>query len=213
LRKATFTRLRKVYVPTPFERFIGWLSVFAIGEGMIRFFITIWWAFVNYQNGRLGPVVFILEELYILFFAYRLLRMRVTMRVLNITRADIHGVIREFLTQAGLDPKWLEEKRLFVTANLGVRLRYFAKKSHAYLAFHAHHQAGREEARDLARHIRAQARDAGGPAPHPHDRALLSQRGAVLFSARLPRLLHALADGEDVLRRGKAAACRLRRMR
>ena len=130
---------------------------------MIRFFITIWWAFVRYQNGRMGPVVFIIEDLYILFFIYRLFRMRVTMRVLNITRADIHGIIREFLAQAGLELKWLEEKQMFMTENLGIRLRYFAKKSHAYLAFHAHHRAGRHQARDLARHIHAQAGTLQGP--------------------------------------------------
>ncbi len=157
LRKGSFTRHRKVYVPTPMERFIGWLGIFLIGEGMIRFLITIWWAYVRYHNGRMGPTVYIIEGFYIVFFLYRLFRMRVTMRVLNISRADIHGLIREFFAKAHLEPKWLEEHQTFVTENLGIRLRYFGQKCHAYLAFHAWHRPGIDLARGLAQHIRAQA--------------------------------------------------------
>jgi hypothetical protein len=156
LRKASFTRRRRVYVPTPLERFIGWFGVFAIGEGMIRFFITIWWAYVRYHNGQMGPGVYLLEGAYIAFFLYRLLRMRVTMRVLNISRADIHGLIREFFSRAHLEPKWIEERHKFTTENLDLSLRYFAQKCHAYLAFRARHRAGADLARGLAQYIRSQ---------------------------------------------------------
>jgi len=157
LRKASFTRRQKVYVPAPWERFMGWLAFFAMGEGLIRFFITIWWAYVGYQNGRMGYGVYVLETAYILFFLYRLLRMRVTMRVLNVSRADIHGVIREFFAKANLEPSWIEEQQSFVTENFSVRVRYFPRKCHAYLSFHHRGRAGAERARGLADHIRAQA--------------------------------------------------------
>jgi len=169
LRKAFHTRHRRVYVPTPFERFIGWFAVFAIGEGMIRFFTTIWWAYVRYHNGRMGPAVHVVEIIYIIFFLYRLFRMRVTMRVLNISRADIHGLLREFFAKAHIDPKWLEERQIFVTENLNVRLRYFAQKSHAYLAFHTRHRPGADLARGLAQYIRAQVGTIQSP---PRTRAI-----------------------------------------
>jgi hypothetical protein len=164
LRKASHTRHRRVYVPTRTERFIGWLGVFAIGEGMIRFFITIWWAYVRYHNGRMGPGVYVVETVYILFFLYRLFRMRVTMRVLNISRADIHGLLREFFAKAQAEPKWLAERQTFTTENLSVRLRYFAQKSHAYLAFRARHRVGADLARGLAQFIRAQVGTIQSPA-------------------------------------------------
>jgi hypothetical protein len=163
LRKARATRRAHVYVPTPLDRFFGWFAIFAIGEGMIRFFITVWWSFLHNHDGRLGPTVYIVEDLFIAFFLYRLLRMRVTMRVLNVTLADIHGIVREYFSQAGLEPKWLEERKLFVSADLDVRLRYFIKKAHAYLAFHPRDAAGRKQAHDLARYIREQAGTLEGP--------------------------------------------------
>ena len=163
LRKARATRRSHVYVPTPVDRFFGWFAIFALGEGMIRFFITVWWSFLHNHNGRLGPAVYIVEDLYIAFFLYRLLRMRVTMRVLNVTLADIHGIIREYFSQAGLESKWLEERQLFVSTDLDVRLRYFIKKAHAYLAFHPRDAAGRKQAHDLARYIRMEASSLHGP--------------------------------------------------
>jgi hypothetical protein len=169
LRKASFTRHQKVYVPAPWERFVGWFGIFCIGEGIIRFFITIWWAYVGYQNGRMGYGVYVLEGLYIAFFLYRLIRMRVTMRVLNVSRADIHGIIREFFAKAHLEPQWIEERQLFVTENLDVRVRYFPRKSHAYLAFHSRHRAGAELARGLAHHIRSQSDTLES---FPHTRAI-----------------------------------------
>jgi hypothetical protein len=162
-RKARATRRAHVYVPTPVSRFFGWFAIFAIGEGMIRFFITVWWSYLHNHNGALGPTVYVVEDVFIAFFLYRLLRMRVTMRVLNVTLADIHGIIREYFSQAGLDAKWLEERRLFVSADLDVRLRYFPKKAHAYLAFHPRDAAGRKQAHDLARYIREQAGTLEGP--------------------------------------------------
>jgi hypothetical protein len=169
LRKASFTRRQKVYVPTPFERFIGWFGIFAIGEGMIRFFITIWWAYVDYQNGRMGDGVYILEALYIAFFLYRLVRMRFTMRVLNISRADIHGIIREFFAKAQLEPTWIEATETFATENLDIRVRYFPSKSHAYLAFHSRNRAGADLERGFVQYIRAES---GTLQSFPHTRAI-----------------------------------------
>jgi len=144
-------------VPLPWERFVGWLAILLIGEGVIRFFITIWWAYVGYQNGRMGYGVYVLEALFITFFIYRLLRMNFTMRVLNVSRADIHGIAREFFNKAGVTPHWSEARHLFISENFDLRVRYFPKKRHAYLAFHRRHQAGRDLARGLTDHIRAQA--------------------------------------------------------
>jgi hypothetical protein len=144
-------------VPAPWERLVGWFAIFAIGEGLIRFFITIWWAYVGYQNGHMGYGVYVLETIYILFFLYRLIRMRVTMRVLNVSRADIHGILREFFEKAGLQPQWLEERQSFVTPDLTVRVRYFPQKCHAYLSFQRRHHAGVELARRLSDHVRSQA--------------------------------------------------------
>ena len=88
LRKSSHTRRRKVYIPAPVERFLGWFSVLAILEGTLRFLITLYWAWVGYQNGRMSHGVYVLETLFILFFLYRLYRMRLTMRVLNIEREE-----------------------------------------------------------------------------------------------------------------------------
>ena len=135
LRKSSHTKRRKVYVPTPVERFLGWFSVFAILEGSLRFFMTIYWAWVDYQNGNMGWGFNVLEIIFVLFFLYRLYRMTVTMRVLNIEREDVHKVVRDFFAKAGLKPEWVEAQRRYLTAPLDVRVDYFQQKFHAYLAF------------------------------------------------------------------------------
>jgi YD repeat-containing protein len=161
LRKSLHTRRRKVYVPTPLERFLGWFSVLAIFEGTLRFVITIYWAWVGYQNGRMGPGVYVLETIFIVFFLYRLSRLRVTMRVLNIYREDVDRLIRDFFARAHLKPEWIEARKSFVTDALSVRINYSRQKYHAYLAFY--HAQRRELARGLARYIRAQVDPIQGP--------------------------------------------------
>ena len=178
LRKASFTRGQRVYVPAPWERFVGWLAILLIGEGIIRFFITIWWAYVVHLNGVMGPTVYIIEAAYLLFFLYRLFRMRVTMRVLNISRADIHGVIREYFAQEKVEPTWVKDRETFTTDHLAVRVRYFPAKSHAYLAFHARDQEGAKSARALADHLRAQA---GTLESLPHTRLIACYYPSVAF--------------------------------
>ena len=157
LRKSSHTRQRKVYVPSPLERFLGWFSVLAILEGGLRFFMTIYWAWVGYQNGRMGYGVYVLETIFILFFLYRLQRLRVTMRVLNISREDIHRLVRDFFTKAKLKPEWVEKRNRYVTPPLDVRLNYFAQKCHAYLALGSRGREGHDLATGLAQYIRAQA--------------------------------------------------------
>jgi hypothetical protein len=156
LRKASYTKRRKIYVPTPFERFLGWLSIFAIIEGGLRFFITIWWAYVGYQNGRMGSGVFVIEAIVILFFLYRLPRMRVTMRVLNISRDDIHQLVRDYFIRANLKPEFRENRGLYRTYPLSVRIAYFANKAHAYLKLRYRHREGRDLMRGFAQYIRLQ---------------------------------------------------------
>ena len=155
LRKSSYTRRRKVYVPTPLERFLGWFAVFAILEGSLRFFMTLYWAWVGYQNGRMGHGVFILETIFILFFLYRLYRMSLTMRVLNIERDAIHRLVRDFFAKAGLNPEWIEGRETYHTAPLDVRIRFFLQKYHAYLSLRRRHREGRDLARGLDQYIRA----------------------------------------------------------
>jgi hypothetical protein len=155
LRKSSYTRRRKVYVPTPLERFLGWFAVLAILEGSLRFFMTLYWAWVGYQNGRMGHGVYILETIFIVFFLYRLYRMFFTMRVLNIERDDIHRLVRDFFAKAGLNPDWIEARRTYATAPFDVRVRFFRQKYHAYLAFRSRHREGRDLARGLDQYIRA----------------------------------------------------------
>ena len=157
LRKSSHTKRRKVYVPTPVERFLGWFAVLAILEGSLRFFMTVYWAWVGYQNGRMGYGVYVLETFFILFFLYRLYRLRVTMRVLNIEREDIHRLVRDFFAKAGLKPEWIERRNRYVTPPLDVRVNFFRQKYHAYLAFHSRGRTGRELEQALAQFIRAQA--------------------------------------------------------
>lgn len=156
LIKSSHTKRRKIYVPTPLERFLGWFAVFAILEGVLRFVMTIYWAWVGYQNGRMGNGFYILEAIFILFFLYRLNRLRVTMRVLNISRDDIHRLVRDFFTKANLKPEWIEARNRYVTPPLDVRVNYFRQKYHAYLAFRSRGREGRDLAQGLAQYIRAQ---------------------------------------------------------
>jgi YD repeat-containing protein len=163
LRKASYTERRKVYVPTPLERFLGWLAVFALIEGTLRFIITIYWAWVGYQNGRMGWGIYAIEAVIILFFVYRLPRMRVTMRVLNIRREDIHRLVRDFYTKAQLKPEYRERNDLYRTYPFSVRIAYFANKAHAYLKFRYRHREGRDLLRAFAQFIREQVTTVEAP--------------------------------------------------
>jgi len=156
LRKSSHTKRRKVYVPTPLERFFGWFAVFAILEGSLRFFITVYWTWIVYQNGRMGHGVYVLETIFILFFLYRLYRLRVTMRVLNISRDDIHRLVRDFFAKANLKPEWIESRNRYVTPPLDIRVNFFRQKYHAYVAFQSRGREGRALARGAAEYIRAQ---------------------------------------------------------
>jgi len=163
LRKASHTKRRKVYVPSGVERLLAWFTVFAIIEGTLRFFLTVYWWWLDHQYTRMGYGVYILESLVILYFLARLFRLPFTMRILNIGQGDIHRIIREFFTQAGLTPEWNEAGKIYAIPALGVRVRYYARKYHAYLAFHRVGQEGRRMASELARHIRTQATLVQGP--------------------------------------------------
>jgi hypothetical protein len=163
LKKSSHTKRRKVYVPTPLERFLGWFAVFAILEGSLRFFMTIYWAWINYENGRMGYGFNVLEIIFILFFLYRLYRLSVTMRVLNISRDDIHRLVRDFFAKANLKPEWIEERHRYVTPPLDVRVHFFQRKYHAYLAFRCRGREGRDLAQGAAQYIRAQAGDILAP--------------------------------------------------
>jgi len=157
LRKSSHTKRRKVYVPEPLERFLGWFAVLAILEGSLRFFMTIYWAWVNYENGSMGFGFYVLETIFILFFLYRLYRLSLTMRVLNIEREDIHRLVRDFFAKVDLKPEWIEKVNRYVTPPLDVRVNFFQGKYHAYLAFYGRGEQGRKLARDLADYIRAQS--------------------------------------------------------
>jgi hypothetical protein len=156
LRKSSYTKRRKVYVPTPVERFLGWFAVFAIFEGSLRFFMTLYWTYISLANGQMGPAFNILEAIFICFFLYRLYRLTRTMRVLNIERDDIHRLVRDFFAKVGQKPEWVEHSHRYVTPLLDVRLNYFLQKFHAYLAFTSRGHDGKTMARDIAAYIRAQ---------------------------------------------------------
>jgi hypothetical protein len=156
IRKTTFTKSRKIYVPSPFERFLGWFAVFTLVEGTICFLITIYWAWVDYQNGDMGWGIYALNGIIILFFAYRLPRMRVTMRVLNIGREDIHRLVRDFFAKAQLKAEYNETRALYRTYPFSVRISYFANKAHAYLKLRYRHREGRDLMRGFAQYIRQQ---------------------------------------------------------
>jgi hypothetical protein len=169
LRKSYHTKRRRVYVPSPLSRFLGWLAVFCILEGSLRFFMTIYWAWVGYQNGRMGNGVYLLEAVFIVFFLYRLYRLRITMRVLNIGLDDIHRVVRDFFTKSNLKPEWIEAQKRYVTPPLDIRIRFFRQKCHAYLAFRSRGVEGSGLERAAAEFIRAQA---GGIEAPPRTRAI-----------------------------------------
>jgi len=164
LTKSSHTKRRKVYVPTPLERFLGWFAVFAILEGSLRFFMTIYWAWVGYQNGNMGNGVYVLETFFILFFLYRLYRLSVTMRVLNISRDDTHRLIRDIFAKANLKPEWIEARNRYVTPALDIRINFFEQKYHAYLAFQSRGREGRDLAIGVAQYIRAQVGGIQAPA-------------------------------------------------
>jgi len=104
----------------------------------------------------MGHGVYYVEAVLILFFLYRLLRLRVTMRVLNIERDDVHRLIRNFFAKINLKPEWVEARRAYLTPPLDVRVNFFQGKYHAYLAFRRRHPEGRSLALALAQYIRAQ---------------------------------------------------------
>jgi len=164
LRKSDHTKRRKVYVPSPLARFLGWLSVFCILEGSLRFFMTIYWAWVDYQNGRMGNGFNVLEFIFILVFLFRLYRLQVTMRVLNISRDDIHRLVRDFFATANLKPEWIEKSKSYVTPPLDVCVKFFGRKYHAYLAFRSRGPEGHDLAHAAARYIRAHSGDIQAPA-------------------------------------------------
>jgi YD repeat-containing protein len=156
MRKTWFTKRRRIYVPSPFERFLGWFAVFSLVEGTICFFITIYWAWVDYQNGNMSWYVYALNGVVILFFAYRLPRMRMTMRVLNISREGIHQLVRDFYAKAQLKPDYVEKRALYRTDPFSVRISYFANKAHAYLKLGYRHRKGRDLMRGFAQYVRQQ---------------------------------------------------------
>jgi hypothetical protein len=163
LRKSSHTKRRKVYVPTPWERFFGWFAVFAILEGSLRFFMTVYWCWIVYENGQMGIGFHVVETIFVFFFMYRLYRMTVTMRVLNIGREDIHRLIRDFFAKVNLKPEWIASRNRYITAPLDVRVNYFAQKFHAYLAFEARGPDGHSLAAAMAQNIRAQAANIQAP--------------------------------------------------
>jgi len=167
IRKATFTHSRKIYVPSPFERFLGWFAVFALIEGTVCFLITIYWAWVDYQNGNMSWYVYALNGVIILFFAYRLPRMRMTMRVLNISREDIHQLVRDFYARAQLKPEYSEARTRYRTYPFSVRIAYFANKAHAYLKLHYRHREGHDLARGFAQYVRQQVPALQAPVSSP----------------------------------------------
>ena len=164
LRKSSYAKRHKVYIPTRLERVLGWLSIFLIIEGMLRFFLTVYWWWVNYENGRMGHGIYVLEAIIILYFLYRLLRLRVTMRVLNISRDDIHKLVRDYYAKAGLKADWIQVRRRYYSGPLDVRISYFKQKFHAYLAFYGRGREGHDLARGAAQYIRTEAARVEGPA-------------------------------------------------
>ena len=94
------------------------------------------------------------ETIFILFFLYRLYRMCITMRVLNIEKDDIHRLVRDFLTKANVKSEWIEARNVYTTPHLDVRVNFFQGKYHAYLAFRNRHKQGRYLAMALNKSIR-----------------------------------------------------------
>jgi hypothetical protein len=163
LRKSSHTKRRKVYAPSSAERLLAWFATFAIVEGIFRFFLTVYWWWLDHQYVRMGHGAYIIETAIVLFFLYRLFRIPVTMRVLNIGRDDIRRIVREFFEQAGQKAEWNESAKAYVTPVLRARVRYFVQKYHAYIAFRRHGAEGRKLAGDLAQYVRKQAEAVQGP--------------------------------------------------
>jgi hypothetical protein len=163
LRKSSHTKRRKVYVPTALERFLGWFSVFAILEGSLRFFMTIYWSWIDYQYGNMGYGFNVLEAIFILFFLFRFYRMTVTMRVLNIEREDMHKLVRDFFAKAGLKAEWVEAHHRYLSPPLDVSVKYFKQKFHAYLSFTHRGEKGKALQGDFAAYVRAQTGGILGP--------------------------------------------------
>ena len=157
MRKSSHTRRRKVYVPRQWERVLGWFAILAIIEGTIRFFLTVYWWWINHENGRMGSTIYFIEAVIVSFFIYRLFRLRNTLRVLNIEKTDIHSLIHDFFARTNLKPEWVEARRTYLTPPLDVRVNFFQQKYHAYLAFKGRHQEGHALSRALVQFIRAKA--------------------------------------------------------
>jgi hypothetical protein len=102
----------------------------------------------------MGHGIFVLEAIFILFFLYRLYRLRVTMRVLNISRDDIHRLVRDFFAQANLKPEWIDARNRYVSPPLDVRINFFKQKLHAYLAFKGRGREGANLERGLTAYLR-----------------------------------------------------------
>jgi hypothetical protein len=164
LRKSAHTKRRRVYIPSPWERFFGWFAVFAILEGTLRFFMTVYWCWIVYENGVMGPAFNIVEIIFVLFFLYRFYRMTLTMRVLNIGRDDVDKLIRDFFAKVNLKPEWVASRNRYLTAPLDVRVNYAPKKFHAYLAFASRGPDGNSLAHALPQYIRAKAKNIQAPA-------------------------------------------------
>ena len=207
LRKSSHTKRRKVYVPTPLERFLGWFAVFAILEGCLRFFMTIYWAWVDYQNGRMGYGFNVLETIFILFFLYRLYRMTVTMRVLNIEREDVHQLVRDFFAKAGLKPEWVEahgatSRRRSTCASI-ISSKNSTPISPSPAAARRATRLPREPGRLHSRADRRHPR----PGAHRAHRLLLSLRRVCLFPARRTCVLHPLSTGQGLLVKLRRPCC------
>ncbi len=162
-RKSSYARRRKIYIPTPQERLLGWISSFAIVEGTLRFVLTVYWWWLDHQNASMGRTIYVIEGIIIVFFLYRLYRMRLTMRVLNIEKDHIHRLVRAFYAKANLRPDWMEPRNSYMSGPLDVRIRYFRQKFHAYLGFRQRGREGRDLARALAQYLRAQVRGVLAP--------------------------------------------------
>jgi YD repeat-containing protein len=164
LQKSSYTKRRKVYVPTPGKRLLALLAQFAMAEGAFRFFLTVYWWWLEHQYVRMGHGVQILEAALIIYFLHRLYRLHLTMRVLNIGRDELHRILRDFFIQSGLNPEWDEARQTYIMPSLRVQVRYYARKYHGYLCLRSQGRPGRQLARNLARHMRAQADAIQGPA-------------------------------------------------
>jgi hypothetical protein len=125
--------------------------------------MTVYWCWIVYENGQMGPAFNVVETIFILFFLFRFYRMTVTMRVLNISRDDIHRLIRDFFAKVNLKPEWIDARNRYVTPPLDVRVNYFQQKFHSYLAFAARGPEGHSLAAAMAKNIRSQVGNIQAP--------------------------------------------------